>query len=288
YGETFSLYIFGQKITMVGKETTHEILKKDQEFSFSEAIRMRLPLRYLFNNMDLEKNNKLMREYITGKLIYLMGRLQRDVIMAIELYIGECIEPKIIHDPYKTLTNIIAIPVSTVIVGEVDGLQCYLDDPEITPDLNPNNVNYDFIVDAICVFIFSAMGTTIDSANFVLYDLVKRKQYWHELYQEAQEINKQCNGNELTSGDIAKMVKLDGFVKESLRFLTRHRMIGLPHKCISKSYYTLANGYQIPNGCIVLINIIDTHNDEGIQGQNPTEFYAYRHLERNSPATKLD
>ncbi|CAG8535274.1 7030_t:CDS:2, partial [Dentiscutata heterogama] len=25
---------------------------------------------------------------------------------------------------------------------------------------------------------------------------------------------------------------------------------------------------------------IDTHLDEELQGQNPTEFYAYRHLER--------
>ncbi|RIB27154.1 cytochrome P450 [Gigaspora rosea] len=118
-------------------------------------------------------------------------------------------------------------------------------------------------------------------------DLVERKQYWQELYQEAQEINKQCNGNELTFDNIAKMVKLNSFVKESLRFTSP--IVALPHKCISKSYYTFANGYQVPSGRTVSLNFRDTNtNVEELQGQNPTEFYAYRHLERNSPATKLE
>ncbi|CAG8812530.1 11358_t:CDS:2, partial [Gigaspora rosea] len=38
-------------------------------------------------------------------------------------------------------------------------------DPEITPDLDPNNVNYNYIVVAICIFIFVAMGTTTDNAT---------------------------------------------------------------------------------------------------------------------------
>ncbi|CAG8676944.1 16180_t:CDS:2, partial [Gigaspora rosea] len=162
-----------------------------------------------------------------------------------------------------------------------------LNDPEATPDLDPNNANYDNIADVICRIIFSAMATTSNGASRVLYDLVKRKQhFWQELYQEAQEINKQCNGNELTIDDIARMIKLDSFVKESLRFITP--ILGLPHKCISKSCYTFANGYQIPSGRIASINFRDTDNDEELQGQNPTEFSAYHHLERNSPATKLE
>ncbi|CAG8447313.1 169_t:CDS:2 [Gigaspora rosea] len=159
-------------------------------------------------------------------------------------------------------------------------------DPEVTPNLDPNNVNYDFIVNGICGHIFAAMGTTTQGLTHVLYDLVEKKQqYWQELYQEAQEINKQCNGNELTFDDIARMVKMDSFVKESLRF--SNPIAGMPHKCISKSYYTFANGYKIPSR-LVILNFSDTNNDEELQGQNPTEFHAYRHLEHNSPATKLE
>ncbi|CAG8475950.1 20425_t:CDS:2, partial [Racocetra persica] len=159
-------------------------------------------------------------------------------------------------------------------VAPLDALQYYLDDPEIAPDLDPNNVNYNYIADAICVFVFAAMGTTTNGATCSLYDLVERKQqYWQELYQEAQEINKQCNGNELTSDDIARMVKLDSFVKESLRLSSS--TVGLQHKCLSKSYYTFSNGYQIPSGRLVTLNFSDTNNNEELQGQNPTEFYAY-------------
>ncbi|CAG8763552.1 9709_t:CDS:2, partial [Gigaspora rosea] len=101
-----------------------------------------------------------------------------------------------------------------------------------------------------------------------------------------QKINKQCNGNELTFYDIAMMVKLDSFVKESLRLADN--IVCLAHICISKFYCMFANGYQIPNGHIVFLNTIDMHHDEELQGQNPIEFYAYRHLDHNSPAKKID
>ncbi|RIB29346.1 cytochrome P450 [Gigaspora rosea] len=372
YGETFSLYVFGQIMTIVGKETTHEVLRKDQDFSFREGFRNRVPMHLIFKHVtNPEKNTKIVRDYIAGKLKHLISRLQKNILKAMDLYIGECVEPKVILDPRKTFTCIIAIPVANIIVGEdcynnedlletfrdltfsiikmfwippilsfihpwlhqqfvtiplrfgwnpiskhrkiiinrikpiiekrlydkkrlgeawvapLDALQCFLDDPEITPDLDPNLVNYDCIADAIGGLIFAAMGTTSNGFTHALYDLVERKhRYWQELYQEAQEINKQRNGNELTTDDIARMIKLDSFVKESLRLSSP--IAGLSHKCISKSYYTFANGYQVPSGRIVSVNYRDTNNDEELQGQNPTEFRAYRHLEHNSPATKLE
>ncbi|KAF0512131.1 cytochrome P450 [Gigaspora margarita] len=372
YGETFSLYVFGQIMTIVGKETIHEVLKKDQDFSFREGINMQIPMHLIFVHLTLtEENFKMVRDFVGGKLKHLISRLQKNIINAIDFHIGECVEPKVISYPRKTLTDIIAIPVANIIVGEeccnnedmletfknltfsllklfriprilsfihpwlhqqiititlrfgwnpfskhrnlilncikpviekrlndkkrlgdawvdpLDALQCYLNDPNVAPDFNPNNINYDYIADGIGRLIFASIATTSSSATQVLYDLIERKQlYWQELYQEAQEINKQCNGNELTFNDIARMVKLDSFVKESLRFI--NPIVTLPHKCISKSYFTFANGYQIPSGRIVGLNFRDTNNDEELQGQNPTEFYAFRHLERNSPATKLE
>ncbi|RIB03613.1 cytochrome P450 [Gigaspora rosea] len=363
YGETFSLYVYGQIITVVGKESTYEVLTKHQEFGFKEQ----LPTNHILNH-DISKNHRLIRDFITGKLKYLLSRLQKNIIKAIDIYIGDCAEPRVIHEPSKIISDIIAIPIASIIVGEdccnhedlletfksvtssiskfflvppilsfkypwlyqkfvtiplrfgwspiskyrkivisriksvvekrlndkkrlgdawvapLDALQCYLDDPEITPNLDPNNVNYDYIADAIADFIFAALGTTNFSATRTFFDLVKRKQqYWQELYQEAREINKQCNGYELTSDDISKMVKLDSFIKESLRIAKA--IIRLPHKCISKPYYTFTNGYQIPYGRVVYLNVVDTHHDEELQGQNPTEFYAYRH---DSPATKVE
>ncbi|CAG8598077.1 25166_t:CDS:10 [Cetraspora pellucida] len=346
YGETFSLYVFGQIMTVVGKESTHEIFKKDQEFCFREGIKMQLPFQHIFSYAtSIEKNGRIIREFIIGKLKYLTSRLQKNIDKAMDLYIGECDEPKVIRDPHKTLSQIVSIPVANIIVGDecyehedlletfrtltnaIFGwnpmskhrniiinrirpvvekrlydkkklgdawvapvsyaLQYYLDDPELAPDLDPNNVNYNYIAEAIGRLVFVSMGTTSGGATRALYDLIdKKKEYWQVLRQEAQEINKQCNGNELTSDDIAKMVKLDSFVKESLRL--SNGIVALPHKCISESYYTFENGYQIPRGRIAILNIIDTNRDVELQGQNPEEFHANRHLERNSPATRLE
>ncbi|CAG8589217.1 16154_t:CDS:2, partial [Cetraspora pellucida] len=103
---------------------------------------------------------------------------------------------------------------------------------------------------------------------------------------EAKEINDQCKGNELKSDDIAKMVLLDSFVKEALRL--NADLLGVPHKCLSEPYYTFSNGYQIPNGRVIMLNFLEITGDEELQGQNPQQFNAYRHLERNSNATKLE
>ncbi|CAG8564777.1 17332_t:CDS:2 [Gigaspora margarita] len=300
-------------MTVVRKETTHEVLRKDQDFSFREGFINQVPMHLIFKHVTIpEKNAKIVRDYVAEKLKHFISRLQKNILKAMDLYISECVEPKVIRDSRKTFTCIIAIPVANIIVGEacicdcynedlletfrdltfsiiklLDALQCFLDDLEVTPDLDPNHVNYDCIADSIGALIFAAMKTTSSSFTHVLYNLVKRKhQYWQELYQEAQKINKQCNENELTTDDIVRMVKLDSFVKESLRL--SNPITGLPHKCISKSYFTFANRYQVPRGRIVSLNYHDTNNDKELQGQNPIEFRAYHHLEHNSPATKLE
>ncbi|KAF0514780.1 cytochrome P450 [Gigaspora margarita] len=124
YGETFSLYVFGQILTIVGKETTHEVLRKDQDFSFREGIKIQIPLHLIFKPASIpEKNDKIVKEHIAGKLKQLISRLQKNIIKAIDLHIGECVEPKIIHvrDPSKTFSEIIAIPIANIIVGD----ECY-------------------------------------------------------------------------------------------------------------------------------------------------------------------
>ncbi|CAG8464066.1 10196_t:CDS:10, partial [Scutellospora calospora] len=368
YGETFSIYIFGQLMTVVGKETSHEVLKKDKDFDFNEGTKFQLPLDYIFPHMSTTNNKtvEVVKDFAKGKLKDMLSRLQQNLTKAMDIYIGECIEPKVIHNIESVLSNIVSIPIANIVVGEecyhfgdiletfrqltnsiakisfvppilafihpwlhqqfvtfgwnpiakhrniiinrirpviekrlkekkelgdawvapLDALQVYLNDPAVAPDLDPNHVNYVLIADSIGLIVFAAMSTTSHSASYVLYNLAGREEYWQELYEEAQEINKQCNENELTSDDIAKMVKLDSFVKESLRLAIN--IISLSHKCISKSHYTFENGYQIPSGRIAILNYVDTINDEGLQGHNPSEFYAYRHLERNSSATKVE
>ncbi|KAF0559388.1 cytochrome P450 [Gigaspora margarita] len=92
YGETFSLYVFGQIMTVVGKETTHEVLRKDQDFSFREGFINQVPTHLIFKHVTIpEKNAKIVRDYVAGKLKHLISRLQKNILKAMDLYIGECV-----------------------------------------------------------------------------------------------------------------------------------------------------------------------------------------------------
>ncbi|KAF0424512.1 cytochrome P450 [Gigaspora margarita] len=121
----------------------------------------------------------------------------------------------------------------------------FLNDPEIAPDLDPNNIKCNYIADLIGLIILAATSPTSNRASYVLYELAKKKEYWQELCQEAQEINKWCNGNFTTCDDIDKMVKLDRFIKEIFRL--NNDVLRLPHRCLSDSHYTFTNAHQIPN-----------------------------------------
>ncbi|CAG8539839.1 22110_t:CDS:2, partial [Gigaspora rosea] len=185
--------------------------------------------------------------------------------------------------PDEKLESVLISEISSKLI---DLLQVYLDNPRVTPDFDPNNVDINYIADSLGVYVFASMFTTSNRTATALYDLAWRKEYVQELYEEAQEINKQCNGNELTPHDFNKMVKLDSFIKESFRNFDD--ILGLPHICTVKSFCTLKNGYQIPKGRIIYLNFLDTHYDEEIQGRDPMKFYAFRHLERNASATKIE
>ncbi|CAG8852944.1 20583_t:CDS:2, partial [Gigaspora margarita] len=96
----------------------------------------------------------------------------------------------------------------------------FLNDPEIAPDLDPNNIKCNYIADLIGLIILAATSPTSNRASYVLY----------ELCQEAQEINKWCNGNFKTCDNIDKIVKLDRFIKEIFRL--NNDVLGLPRRCL--------------------------------------------------------
>ncbi|CAG8674457.1 5157_t:CDS:2, partial [Scutellospora calospora] len=120
YGETFSLYVFGQLITVVGKESTHEVLKKDKDFDFREASRMQLPMDLIFIHQanNFPKSVIILKEIILRKIKYFSSRLQQNINKALDIFIGECAEPKVIHDLNKLLSSIISLPTANAVVGE--------------------------------------------------------------------------------------------------------------------------------------------------------------------------
>ncbi|CAG8646885.1 3721_t:CDS:2 [Gigaspora margarita] len=225
-----------------------------------------------------------------------MDKIEQNVIKGIDIYIGNVL---VFNDSHEALRDIFAFVAMNLFVGEecghnedifelfknlinsfvsafyapkilsflhpwfhdqTDVLQFFLNDPEIAPDLDPNNVNCNMIADVIGIFILAAMSSTSYRASYALY--------------EAQAINKQCNGKFKTCNDINKMVKLDRFIKEAFRL--NADVLGLPRQCVTEPHYTFTNGYQIPS---------ELYLNEKLQGPNPKEFNASRH---KSSTTKLD
>ncbi|RGB42164.1 cytochrome P450 [Rhizophagus diaphanus] len=146
----------------------------------------------------------------------------------------------------------------------------------------PNNLHCH--VDNLLAITFASISTTSRAAVDALNDLAGRPELLNELYEEALIIDKECNGS-ITVPEIQKMVKLDSFVKESLRH--NDNILALPHYMISKSY-TFSNGFTIPEGRKIMLYSIDMLKAKEYFGDDAEEFKPFRFLNRNSPATKVD
>ncbi|CAG8437715.1 15992_t:CDS:2 [Dentiscutata heterogama] len=115
--------------------------------------------------------------------------LQQNIIKTIDIYIGKCVEPKDIHSLDEIL-----LP--------VDELQFYLYNPEIALDLNPNNINYNFIVDTMGIkeiLARNVMGNDLKSDEIDIIDVGMSKNEFSEVFEFIQAFQKPYN----TTGDLS-------------------------------------------------------------------------------------
>ncbi|RIB07466.1 cytochrome P450 [Gigaspora rosea] len=139
--------------------------------------------------------------------------------------------------------------------------------------------------------VFASINTTSRSLSFALFDYGGRPELWNELYEEQLKIHSESNGY-LSIEDVNKMVKLDCFLKESLRHSSP--IAGLVHVLIDDSY-TFSNGTTIPKGRDVSVFIKDTAFNDKFFGETSSDFQPKRHITLypngtivHSPATKVD
>ncbi|CAG8620190.1 8586_t:CDS:2, partial [Scutellospora calospora] len=135
----------------------------------------------------------------------------------------------------------------------------------------------DYIIDVI----FAAVHSTSQTITLTLYEYAARPEYWKELLEENEIISNSIKDGYLDSQDVNNMVKLDSFIKETLSNWVA--IVGLQHKTLN-DHFTFSNGYQVPKGRNVYINLAKVHNID----QMTSTFDGFRHVEKNSPATKLD
>ncbi|CAB4479455.1 unnamed protein product [Rhizophagus irregularis] len=146
-------------------------------------------------------------------------------------------------------------------------------------------IDIDVVTDNMIISIFASVYNTSNSLTFCLHELVNNPQFLKEILEEQKQLYKSNEKSYYSTEQIARMEKLDSFIKETLRVNVNN--VALQHKTLS-SYFTFSNGYQVPKGRLVNIRLGEVHFDKELQSQTADEFNAFRYLKKNSPATRAD
>ncbi|KAK7931192.1 hypothetical protein PG985_001904 [Apiospora marii] len=95
--------------------------------------------------------------------------------------------------------------------------------------------------------IFAAVHTTSESMTHILYDLSVRPEYIDPLREEIRSVMAE-HGGTITTHGLQQMMKLDSFMRESLRF--HPPLTTTSHREVVKGF-TLSNGQYIPAGATI-------------------------------------
>ncbi|KAG0741928.1 hypothetical protein G6F23_007208 [Rhizopus arrhizus] len=161
---------------------------------------------------------------------------------------------------------------------------------EFILDQYPAEIDDDYLeslTTTILIFIFVGVHTTSMAVAQVLYRLVKHPEYTKELMEEQQEVLKSgYDSSAYSPSAYRKMVKLDSFIRESLR--TRATGLALPHKNITNKNVVLRSGAIVRPGENVFINMWHVHTNEVNQEnmKDTEQFQGFRFVGHDKSTTK--
>jgi cytochrome P450 len=147
----------------------------------------------------------------------------------------------------------------------------------------------EFVINWMFVLVFVSIHTTTENATHALYWLMKHPEYKQELVEEQERVLEEegTKGAEVkfTYDVLRKLHKLDSFIREVFRI----RTIGLQmqHKNISHQDITLSNGYVIPPGENVYVNMWEIGRDTALQGEDVEIFKPWRFVESSKQAVRI-
>ncbi|PKY39546.1 cytochrome P450 [Rhizophagus irregularis] len=293
YGEPFNIIIFGRVTTVVAQKYIPEVTKAHENFDSFEVLKEFAPFHFILDHNPFDITDfhaKTTREQISGKLSLHFDKMQKNILYCLDKWIGECNEPRSIKPIWNFTNHVTAKLIANICIGEEasqheDVIHTFADDIlefyMSQPDFDPSNVNYNYFADLLIFLIIVGIGTTGKSLANLLFDYAGRPEYWDELYEEASTFNKECNGK-LALNDINKMIKLDSFIRESLR----HTVI-VPHT-VTTDHYTFSNGYTIPKGRNVFDFSEDCLFSESQYGPDSKSFKPFQFVSQNVSASKVD
>jgi cytochrome P450 len=143
--------------------------------------------------------------------------------------------------------------------------------------------NIEDITLLVASLVFASVVTTTNNSTLALYDLVTYPEYYNELYEEQLQIKKEF-GDDISPDIVSKMLKLNSFIREAMRF----RLEAINNFRIVKSDWILSNGIVIPKGSFIAVDSTSLHFDNELQDGNAYEFKPFRHYEKGKLATKTE
>ncbi|KAI9254888.1 cytochrome P450 [Sporodiniella umbellata] len=140
-------------------------------------------------------------------------------------------------------------------------------DPEFSKDMTTKAL----------VLSFVGQWGTLTVLSLVMYRLLQHPEYIQALMEEQESLE----GTGSLSDDYRQRVRLDSFIRETLRM--RSNDLRMPHVNITKEKIVLRSGVVVRPREEVYINMYYSH----IQGiENPLEFQGFRFVGQNMPASQ--
>ncbi|GES74479.1 cytochrome P450 [Rhizophagus clarus] len=118
HGDIFSIYAWGQVKTIVGKEYSHEILAREETFSFKRAFVERVPYAVLLKNMGLITPATLLKDHVFYKLSSYSERMQKSLYSTAQKHFNISDQPKVFDNLYHIMTKIVSSTIANVYIGE--------------------------------------------------------------------------------------------------------------------------------------------------------------------------
>ncbi|KAG2177626.1 hypothetical protein INT44_008140 [Umbelopsis vinacea] len=168
-----------------------------------------------------------------------------------------------------------------------DMLQIIIEQHDPSQNWGPSYT--DFIINWMFILVFVSIHTTTENTTHALYYLMKHPQYMDDLLAEQRAVLEEEGTKDqevkFTYDVLRKLTKLDSFIREVFRM--RSTDLQLQHKNMSNHDITLSNGYVIPPGQNVYVNMWDIGRNVELQGENVEEFQPWRYVESAKQAVRI-
>lgn len=147
----------------------------------------------------------------------------------------------------------------------------------------------EFMINWMFILVFVSIHTTTENSTHALYWLMKHPEYRKELLEELESVLEEEGTKDkdvkFTYDVLRKLTKLDSFIREVFRMRTID--LQMQHKNVTKHDITLSNGYVIPPGENVYVNMWDIGRDTELQGDDVEQFKPWRFVESAKQAVRI-